>query len=89
VGIGPGFVQDMTPRAILAVQAADTVVGYTTYIRLIERMVEGKKVISTGMTAEAERCSEAVRLASEGGHVALISSGDPRSAPRRPPWARL
>jgi len=77
VGIGPGAVQDMTPRSILAIQSSDTVVGYTTYVRLIERMTEGKEVISTGMMAEAERCREAVRLASEGRHVALISSGDP------------
>ncbi len=76
VGIGPGSPKDMTLRAWSAIESSDTVVGYTTYIRLVEGMLAGKEVISTGMMKEAERCAEAVRLASEGRKVALISSGD-------------
>ena len=67
----------MTMRARAAIEASDTVVGYTTYVRLVEGMLSGKKVVSTGMKAEAERCQEAVRLAEGGARVALISSGDP------------
>lgn len=67
----------MTPRAKLAIESSDTIVGYITYIKLIPELLEGKEVVSTGMKAEAERCKEAVRLAAEGRRVAFISSGDP------------
>ena len=76
VGIGPGSPLDMTFRAKAAIEASDAIVGYTTYIRLIEPLVGGREVISTGMKAEADRCLDAVRLASLGRKVALISSGD-------------
>ena len=36
VGLGPGSLMDMTPRARLAIEAAEVVAGYNTYIRLIE-----------------------------------------------------
>ncbi len=52
-------------------------VGYTKYVDLVSDLVEGKEVISTGMTKEAERCQEAIRRAENGETVALISSGDP------------
>jgi precorrin-3B C17-methyltransferase len=67
----------MTARARAAINGADTVVGYSTYVKLIEPMLGGKQVVSTGMTAEVKRCAEAVKLAREGKHVALVSSGDP------------
>lgn len=67
----------MTVRAKAAIESCCTVVGYTTYIRLIEPMLKGREVISTGMKAEAERCREAINLAATGKDVALVSSGDP------------
>ena len=67
----------MTVRAKEAVEKSDTVVGYSTYIRLVKTLLDDKEVISTGMTTEVERCREAIRLAAEGRVVALISSGDP------------
>jgi len=76
VGIGPGSASDMTQRAMAAIEKADTVVGYTTYIRLVEGMLAGKQVVSTGMMKEAQRCARAVELASGGRRVALVSSGD-------------
>lgn len=30
IGIGPGSLEDMTPRALKAIQTAEVVVGYTT-----------------------------------------------------------
>jgi len=66
----------MTPRARAAIESSDTVVGYTTYIKLIRPLIAGQQVVSTGMKAEADRCKDAVRLASEGRRVALVSSGD-------------
>ena len=35
IGIGPGSLEDMTPRARRAIEAADVIVGYNTYIGLI------------------------------------------------------
>lgn len=77
VGIGPGGHEDMTPRALKAIQRADVVVGYTTYIALIEGLIVGKEVVGTAMMQEIERCAIAVELAAAGKRVAVVSSGDP------------
>jgi precorrin-3B C17-methyltransferase len=52
VGIGPGSLEEMTVRANNILQAADTVIGYTTYIRLIYPLLAGKEVIESSMTRE-------------------------------------
>jgi adenosylcobyric acid synthase len=66
----------MTYEAREAIESADTVVGYQTYLDLIKPLLTGKEVVSSGMTREVERCREALRLAGEGRTVALVSSGD-------------
>lgn len=76
VGIGPGGKQGMTLQAIDAIEKAEVIVGYVTYIRLIEELIEGKEVVSNGMRAEVERCQEAIDIARTGKRVAVISSGD-------------
>lgn len=77
MGIGPGSLEDMTPRARQAIETADIVVGYTTYITLINALLENKKLIGTGMMQEIERCQMAVDEARTGKKVAVVSSGDP------------
>jgi len=52
------------------------IVGYTKYIELIEDLAQGKELISTGMTREVDRVRAAIKRATEGLIVALISSGD-------------
>jgi len=76
IGIGPGDLTHMTYEAREAIETADTVVGYKTYLDLIDPLLAGKEVLSSGMTREVERCREALRLAGEGRTVALVSSGD-------------
>jgi adenosylcobyric acid synthase len=76
VGIGPGDLKHMTYEAREAIESADVVVGYTTYLKLIDPLLQGKQIFSSGMTREVERCREAIRLAGEGKTVALVSSGD-------------
>ncbi len=76
VGIGPGDLKHMTYEAREAIESADAVVGYTTYLKLIEPLLGGKEIFSSGMTKETERCGEAIRLALEGRTVALVSGGD-------------
>ena len=55
----------------------ETVVGYGTYIQLIESLINGKEIISTGMTKEVDRVGAAIDAAAAGRSVALVSSGDP------------
>src|SRR5690349_12939729 len=76
VGIGPGAADHLTPAALAEISAADLVVGYGTYIKLVRPLLEGKEVIKTGMTEEIGRARAAVERARAGGKVALISSGD-------------
>ncbi len=76
VGFGPGGQDQMTYRARAAIAEADVVIGYTTYIRLVEDLLDGKTVIKKGMTEEIDRCVEAYEMAKQGYIVALISSGD-------------
>ncbi len=56
---------------------AATIVGYGTYIDLIGPLINGKKIISTGMTKEVQRVNAAVDAACRGETVALVSGGDP------------
>ena len=76
VGIGPGGLNHMTFEAREAIERADVVVGYQTYLAFIESLLEGKEVISSGMTREVERCRRALESAASGKTVALVSSGD-------------
>jgi precorrin-3B C17-methyltransferase len=76
VGIGPGGAGDRTRRAEEAITASHVVAGYQRYLDLIEDLLPGKEVISSGMTKEVERCQAAVDAARQGRVVALISSGD-------------
>ncbi|HZK18141.1 MAG TPA: precorrin-3B C(17)-methyltransferase [Clostridia bacterium] len=77
VGLGPGDRDLLTPQALEAINYADVVIGYKTYLDLVEDLLEGKDVISTGMKKEVDRAKEALGLAKEGKVVALVSSGDP------------
>ena len=76
IGIGPGGIDEITPRAIKALRNCDAVVGYTRYVELLHEELDGKIVRTSGMRQERERCEEALKLAQEGRTVALISSGD-------------
>ena len=76
VGIGPGSKDMMTLEAIKAMENADVIVGYKTYINLITEFIQDKEVVSNGMRQEIDRCKRAVEIAKEGKTVAVISSGD-------------
>jgi precorrin-3B C17-methyltransferase len=51
-------------------------VGYTTYIKLVRHLLDGKDIVKTGMTEEIGRARAAIERARAGATVALISSGD-------------
>jgi precorrin-3B C17-methyltransferase len=77
VGLGPGDRNLLTPQALEAINRADVIVGYKTYLHLIEDLLENKEVVSSGMRKETDRARTAVELAKEGKVVSVVSSGDP------------
>ena len=66
VGFGPGAQEHMSYRARAAIAEADVVIGYTTYIKLVQELLDGKQVIKKGMTEEIDRCTEAYEHARQG-----------------------
>ena len=76
IGIGPGGEEQMTLRAVRALEKCDCVAGYGLYLDLIENLISGKERIESGMTREVLRCKAAVEAAKQGKTVAVVSSGD-------------
>ena len=77
VGVGPGHHDHMTFRAKEVIEESDTIVGYETYVSLVEDLIEGKEVHRYAMTQEVERAHQCIELAKSGKIVSLVSSGDP------------
>ena len=77
VGVGPGHHDHMTFRAKEVIEESDTIVGYETYVSLVEDLIEGKEVHRYAMTQEVERARQCIELAKSGKIVSLVSSGDP------------
>ena len=67
---------DMTPRARQAIEDAEVIAGYNTYIKLIESLLGERKVIGTAMMQEIDRCKMAVSEAAQGHNTVVVSSGD-------------
>jgi precorrin-3B C17-methyltransferase len=76
VGIGPGGKAHMSLECLETIRGADVVIGYKTYVKLIEDMLDGKEVLRTGMRREVDRCAQAIEKARAGYRVVLVSSGD-------------
>jgi len=67
----------LSKRAFEVLSASETVVGYHTYIDLIEPLITGRRVIRTGMMKEVDRVAAALDAALAGERTAIVSSGDP------------
>jgi precorrin-3B C17-methyltransferase len=68
----------MTPKVRTTIEEADVVVGYGTYIKLIQNIVRrDAEIISGTMGKEVERAKIAVKKANENHKVVMVSSGDP------------
>lgn len=76
IGLGPGNREHMSKRALDAIIDSEVVIGYKTYIHLVEDLLEGKEVIDSGMRKEVERCNLTIDKALEGKKTCIISSGD-------------
>ena len=76
VGIGPGDYEEMTVRAVNALNACDVIVGYHVYVDLVKAHFPDKEFFTTPMRREVDRCRLALDMAKEGRDVAMICSGD-------------
>ncbi|MBQ5431110.1 MAG: precorrin-3B C(17)-methyltransferase [Lachnospiraceae bacterium] len=76
VGIGPGESAGMTAQARAVLEKSDIIIGYTLYVKLVEKNFPGKEFMTTGMRQEMDRCRLCFEKAGEGKIVALICSGD-------------
>lgn len=70
--------EHLTPKARSEIENADVVVGYGTYIKLIQPIIKpGAEIFSGTMGREVERAKIAVSKAIENYRVVIVSSGDP------------
>lgn len=78
VGIGPGDARKMTVEAYEALESADIIIGYGTYVELVKKSFPEKYYLETPMTKEIDRCrmayEEALKDSSK--KVVMVSSGD-------------
>lgn len=75
VGIGPGGADHMTGRAVTAISGSEYVLGNSTYMQQVKHLLDGKKIMPSGMGDEVRRAKKAVELA-ESHIVSLVSGGD-------------
>lgn len=75
-GLGPGDDALVTPDVTAALAAATDIVGYAPYVARV-RPRDGLTLHPSDNRVELQRADEALRLASEGHHVVVVSSGDP------------
>ena len=52
VGVGPGHHDHMTFRAQEVITESDTIVGYETYVNLVQDLIGGKTIHRYAMTQE-------------------------------------
>ena len=76
VGIGPGEYEQMTLKAIHALENSDVIIGYTVYVDLVRDHFPGKEFMTTPMKKKVDRCVIAFEEAQKGKTVSMICSGD-------------
>lgn len=76
IGLGPGRFDEITPRALNALEESDVLTGYHVYIDLIKDKFQDKKILTTPMKKEVDRCHMALKEAVDGNIVSMVCSGD-------------
>jgi precorrin-3B C17-methyltransferase len=76
VGLGPGNAGQLTPEAEEVVRNASDVFGYGPYIDRVPKRA-GQQKHASDNRQEIQRAEEALRAATEGKTVAVVSGGDP------------
>src|SRR5215203_3892725 len=77
VGVGPGNHDHMTYRAKQVIEESEVIIGYDTYVSLVEDLIADKEVYRYAMTQEVDRANQAIDFAEKGRIVSVVSSGDP------------
>ena len=79
VGLGPGDEALITPDVTQALEEATDIVGYIPYVARVTGGTgrQGQKAHPSDNRVEIERARQALELATAGGRVAVVSSGDP------------
>ncbi|WP_328988194.1 precorrin-3B C(17)-methyltransferase [Thiorhodovibrio winogradskyi] len=77
VGLGPGAPEWLTPEARAAIDQAEDILGYETYLRLAGPFRPDQRVRPSDNRQELDRARAALDLAASGRRVVLLSSGDP------------
>lgn len=75
-GLGPGAENMVTPEVRTALAEASDVIGYFPYVARIAPR-PGLNLHGSDNRVEIDRADHALRLASEGAKVVIVSSGDP------------
>ncbi|WP_374384734.1 precorrin-3B C(17)-methyltransferase [Dongia sp.] len=77
VGLGPGEAALMVPAVRRAIDAAEDILGYETYVKMAGPLRPDQIVHATDNREELQRARHAFELASSGRSVVMVSSGDP------------
>lgn len=75
-GLGPGDAALITPEVAAALAGATDVLGYAPYLARVPAR-EGLRLHASDNRMELRRAGEGLKLAAEGHHVVIVSSGDP------------
>jgi cobalt-precorrin 5A hydrolase/precorrin-3B C17-methyltransferase len=77
VGLGPGAAEFMVPAARAALDQADDILGYETYVRMAGPFRSEQTLHCSDNREELQRARHAFELAAGGRAAVLVSSGDP------------
>ena len=75
-GLGPGSEALVTPEVSAALASATDILGYAPYVARVAPR-PGLSLHPSDNREELRRATDALRLAAEGRHVVVVSSGDP------------
>jgi len=77
VGLGPGAAEHMTPAVRRALDEAEDLLGYDTYVKMAGPLRAEQRLHPSDNREELQRAAHAFELAATGRRVVMISSGDP------------
>lgn len=77
IGLGPGAAEFMVPATRQALDEAEDLLGYETYIRMAGPLRPDQVAHCTDNREELQRARHAFELAASGRRVVVVSSGDP------------
>ncbi|MBA1272271.1 precorrin-3B C(17)-methyltransferase [Stutzerimonas azotifigens] len=77
VGLGPGAADLMTPAVRQALDEAEDVLGYATYVEMAGPFRPDQLQHNSDNREELQRARHAFELAAQGRRVVVVSSGDP------------